>query len=346
MTLSLGTFSGNVDAMVASIQSDIDAELGSGEVTVSENANVITFTRAGIHGTDGSSFTLSFNGAATTFLSGGTTTSTVTSAISGVDIFGGTTPSTLDFTSTEGTATTTRTTASPPLTITGFAAGTYPSLTSNVVGTTFDLSTTDLNFGISMNGAIADTITLNAGVAAAVGVADNTAITTAEIRNMIQHVADNVLAPALDISVTEVGGQLTISAGTTDYSTGDSIQIADAASTGVYTLDDLGFLSTNRINIGTPDTEANNSFNIELFGDNAGGPFTVLIPSDTYSSMEDLASAIQAQINTNIGAGGVSGKVTVEAVSNQLVFSATELGAAESIALTSAAGVPLSALKF
>ena len=345
VTVTAGAFTADIDAMMASLQNDIDGVLGTNEITVSQTGGIITFTRTGIHATDGSNFSLSFNGAAETFLSdGGVTPEVYTSSVAGLELFSGTTPLTVDFSSTEGTATSTRTTATPPLNITSFVAGSLPSLTGTVVSGSFDLSTTDLNFSISMNGGTPDTIALNNANATAAGVVDPSTMSIADIATTIQYVASTVLVPALDITATESGGQITIAAGATDYSTGDSMQIADAASTSAYTLTDIGFLSANRVNIGTPDTEANNTFSIELTGTNAGGPFTVVIPTANYSSVTDLATAIQAQINTNIGAGGVADKVTVEAVSNQLVFTTSQVGSTESILLTSAAGVPLSAL--
>ena len=74
--------------------------------------------------------------------------------------------------------------------------------------------------------------------------------------------------------------------------------------------------------------QANNEFQLEVTSTTGlgGGPFTLTIPPANYASLDDLAVAIQQQIDVYIGATGLSGKVTVDAVGGQLVFTNTNVG--------------------
>ena len=65
-----------------------------------------------------------------------------------------------------------------------------------------------------------------------------------------------------------------------------------------------------------------------------------MIPPAAYASLDDLAVAIQQQIDVFIGATGLSGKVTVEAVGGQLVFTNSRVGSGEGIALTPTVAQP------
>jgi flagellar hook protein FlgE len=127
---------------------------------------------------------------------------------------------------------------------------------------------------------------------------------------------------------------------------GDFVQIADNTTTSNnYNLNNLGFLSTNRFDGGAEPVQANNQFQLEVTSTsgNAAGPFDIVIPPNSYASLDDVAVAVQQQIDVYIGAGGLNGKVTVAAVGGQLVFTNTNTGAGEGISITGTAAEPLAA---
>src|SRR5690606_19409104 len=64
------------------------------------------------------------------------------------------------------------------------------------------------------------------------------------------------------------------------------------------------------------------------------------IPPANYASLNDVAAAIQQQIDANIGANGLAGKVKVTAVGGQLVFTNTNTGQGEGIQISATAGEP------
>ena len=109
-----------------------------------------------------------------------------------------------------------------------------------------------------------------------------------------------------------------------------------------YNLNNLGFLSTNRFDGGTEPVLANNVFDLEVTSTtgNGAGPFQITIPPSNYASLEDVAVAAQQQIDVYIGAGGLNGKVSVAAVGGQLVFTNTNTGAGEGIAITPTVAEP------
>merc|ERR1712000_315362 len=124
---------------------------------------------------------------------------------------------------------------------------------------------------------------------------------------------------------------------------GDYLQIADNSVSSInYSLDNLGFLLGNRFDGGTEPVQANNEFQLEVTSTTGqgGGPFTITIPPANYASLDDLAVAIQQQIDIYIGASGIAGKVTVDAVGGQLVFTNNNVGAGEGISITPTVAEP------
>jgi flagellar hook protein FlgE len=328
----------------------INAVFGSQELTATTSGTgELLVHRAGLNGTNGTSFSMTTTGAwdGVFGANGG-----VQPGIAGAQLFVGSTPINADFRSIPGTSTTTRTTATPPLGIVASSAGAPHQLTADNAYASLDVSTAGTNvlaFSIATEGGA--TYPINLSEAAWTGAVPSGAdYANIDIDEAVAEINAQILATAGSAAAVEtvasnVSGRIQFDAGPA-AANGDFVQIADnSASSVAYNLNNLGFLSSNRIDHGTEPVLANNEFNLEVTSTsgNGGGPFQITIPPNNYASLEDVAVAVQQQIDVYIGAGGLNGKVTVAAVGSQLVFSNTNTGAGEGVAITGTAGEPLAA---
>jgi flagellar hook protein FlgE len=323
--------------VLTSIQTAINAIFGSQELTASASSTgELVISRAGINASNGSTFTttdVSFDAVFGT--NGG-----VQSGVAGTELFVGTSALTADFLSVPGTSTTTRTTSTPTLSMVASDAGEVHELTAESAYSPVDVSTANGN-------ALAFTIATEGG-ATTYGIVINEAAWTGTA-------PVDYASITTDEMVAEINAQITATAGAGNEETfavndsgnisfqaqvaaaGEYVQIADNTTTSVgYDLTDLGFSSSNRYDTGVEPVYANNEFNLEVTSTsgNGGGPYQITIPEDTYASLDDVAVAIQQQIDIYIGASGLNGKVTVAAVGGQLVFTNTNTGAGEGISVT------------
>ncbi len=229
-----------------------------------------------------------------------------------------------------GTGTTTRTTETPTLEFNDFVFGTPASLTSTitafdtVVGNfasaanggqdaeiTFDIQITDINDVTNVINIQLNETTLNNW-----GVPDLSAVTIDDLNYIIEQ----------QINISPYGFSLnTIAAAPMSLSdtsglNGGSINFVPI-SNNVYDLSSLGFATNNRSGDGIADLEANNRFNLEIVG---FGIFDILIAPATYGSVNDLAAAIQTDVEAHVG----TEILAVSAVNDLLVFTNKQLGSA------------------
>lgn len=298
---------------VQAIQTAINDSIGTEQLRVSVNgAGNIVLQRAGLNATNGTSFTVDngWNGAL------GANTGVVPGT-AGQLLFVGAGALTADFRSIPGTQTTTRTTSTPPLNIVSYNPGQQARLTGTVPPALDFSGSNTLNFRIA-TGANNYDIALNNGNV-------NAPYSGAEIEAAI----NAQLPPAAQVSASVDGaGRIQLEVVTP----GIPVQIGlNAGST--YSLDALGFLADNRIDSGSPVIQANNEFRLQVTSTtgNASAAYNIVIPPANYASLDDLAVAIQQQIDANIGANGLAGKVSVDAVGGQLVFTNTKPGSGERI---------------
>lgn len=357
----------NIQNVVTAVQQALDMEAGLNEYNVRfsaatgnpQSSNLI-IERAGVSATDGSG--LAVQAAATpgdwNTLIGDPTTAVSTAATEGSRLFVGSNPLTADFRSIPGTSTTTRTTATPPLNIVASSPGDFATLTAGSIYSSLNVSTatgTALSFSIATETGATYPINLSeASWSVATPPADFANVTLAE-------------------TIAEINAQITAASGAGNEqvlaeSSSGSIHFrvlssppvaplpnagygaASAASRGDFlqlggngvNLDRLGFASSNRFNGGVEPVLANNEFQLEVTSStgNAGGPFTLTIPPASYASLDDLAVTIQQQIDTYVGASGLAGKVSVDAVGGQLVFTNTRTGSTEGLAFSSTVAQP------
>ena len=333
-------------AVITEIQTAIDAVFGSQELTASvSTTGELVISRAGINATNGTSFTtnnVSFNAVF------GTPAAGVQAGVAGSTLFVGSAPISADFRSIPGTSTTTRTTATPPLNIVIANPGAPHQLTADNVYANLDVSTVGTNvltFNVATEGGATYPINLSEAAWVGAAPANYASVTVAEVATQINRQIDATSGgPALSQTIaTAAAGRIEFNANVPPAANGDFVQIADNTVSSVnYNLNNLGFLSTNRIDQGTEPVVANNVFDLAVTSTsgNAAGPFTITIPPSNYASLEDVAVAVQQQIDVYIGAGGLNGKVTVAAVGGQLVFTNTNTGAGEGIAVTPTGGAP------
>ncbi|UZK04109.1 flagellar hook-basal body complex protein [Venatoribacter cucullus] len=306
---------------VQAIQTAINDSIGTEQLRVSVNgAGNIVLQRAGLNATNGSGFTVDngWNGAL------GANTGVVPGT-AGQLLFVGAGALTADFRSIPGTQTTTRTTATPPLNMVAHDAGAFASLTGTVSNPVLDFSGPNtLNFRIT-TGANDYDISLSTADFVTPG-----APTATDIANAI----NAELPPGAQVSASEDGfGRIQLNVVAPGIQ-GQPVQIGlNTGST--YSLDALGFLADNRIDSGSPVIQANNEFRLQVTSTtgNASAAYNIVIPPANYASLDDLAVAIQQQIDANIGANGLAGKVRVDAVGGQLVFTNTKPGSGERIAI-------------
>jgi len=330
---------------MAIIQQSIDGQLGSQQLTASVGSSgELVIERAGYSATDGSSFSVT-NTATWDALFGAA--SAVTAGTAGSLLFVGSTALTADFTSVPGTSTTTRTTATPSLSIVASDPGAFASLTATNLYGALDISTVGGNvlaFTIATESGA--TYPINLSEAAWLGAAPGSGYASLNIADAVQQINDQITATAgagsEEVLAVNNAGLIEFQV-QTPGNRGDYLQIATNGVSSVnYSLDNLGFYSGNRFDNGIEPVAANNEFQLEVTSTTGqgGGPFTITIPPANYASLDDLAVAIQQQIDVYIGATGLSGKVTVDAVGGQLVFTNSNTGAGEGIAITPTVAEP------
>ncbi|MFT6326468.1 MAG: flagellar hook protein FlgE [Crocinitomicaceae bacterium] len=354
LTITLGaTGAQNLTNTLSALQTEIDAAFGNNEFVVTTNNQPLTeplsnptnlvIERAGYDATVGANFVASLPTGNWVGLFGDPVADTTTTAgVAGDNLFVGSTPITADFRSVSGTSTTTRTTSPPPLNMTSYTAGDHAVLSSTITnGATiigdfrtsggggtdntivFDLEVTDVN-GITFS----DTITLDATMTAV----DLQNVTAAEIQTEI---AAQVAASATLPGQVGIGGPPLTFTGST-ASNGDTIILIPGVSTN-FSLSNVGFATTSRTATGTPDIDANNQFNLQVTGPTAGDnstAYNITIPDSNYATLDDLAAAIQTEIDLRTGANGLANRVSVDAVGGQLVFTNEEVGVGYGISLT------------
>ncbi|MEC7546161.1 MAG: flagellar hook-basal body complex protein [Pseudomonadota bacterium] len=338
-----------VQEVLNDIQAALDATFGSQQLRAVEDPGTgnLIIERAGYNATNGTSFSITTTpGWDGVFGVAGA----VSAGVAGQQLFVGASPVTADFRSIPGTQTTTRTTATPPLNIVASDPGEFAVLTANNTYSALDLEDkvapavdNVLAFRVVTEGGASYPINLSE--AAWVGAAPTSyaAVSTTEIVAEINaQITATAGAGNEEVLAVNNGGRIEFQV-QAPASRGDFVQIADNPTSSVnYDLINLGFLSNNRIDGGVEPVLANNEFNLEVTSStgNAGGPFTITIPPANYANLEALAVAIQQQIDIYIGAGGLAGKVNVDAVGGQLVFTNTQVGAGEGVSLTPTVAEP------
>lgn len=330
------------------IQQSIDAVLGSQQLVASAgSSDELVLSRAGYHATDGSSFIAS-NSATMDAVFGAA--GSVNAGTGGSLLFVGAGALTADFRSIPGTSTTTRTTATPSLNIVASDPGQFAQLTASNLYGTLDISTANGNvLAFTVATESGATYPINLSEAAWQGAAPGSGFASLSVADAVAQINAQITATAGAgneevLAVNNAGFiQFQVQA---PASRGDYLQIANNSVSSVnYSLDNLGFLAGNRFDNGVQPVQANNEFQLEVTSTSGqgGGPFTITIPPANYASLDDLAVAIQQQIDIYIGATGLSGKVSVDAVGGQLVFTNTNVGSGEGISITPTVAEPQAA---
>ncbi len=333
--------------VITAIQQAFDTTLGSQQLTASVGgAGQLVIERAGYAATDGSSYTVT-NTATWDALFGAA--GTVTAGTQGSRLFVGSTALTADFTSVPGTSTTTRTTATPTLNIVASDPGAYADLTASNLYGALDISTGTGNvlaFTIATETGATYPINLSEAAWQSLPNPPASGFASLDITDLVNEINTQITATAGPgneevLAVNNAGlVEFQVQAPATQ---GDYVQIADNTVSSInYSLDNLGFLQGNRFDGGIEPVQANNEFQLEVTSTtgSGGGPFTITIPPANYASLDDLAVAIQQQIDIYIGASGIADKVSVEAVGGQLVFTNTNVGSGEGIAITPTVAEP------
>lgn len=337
---------------LSSIQQDIDDALGDDEITAEVGTNgELVLRLAGYQGTDGSTFSVA-NTANWDAIFGAA--GAVNAGSEGDLLFVGSNPILADFRSFEGTQTSSRTQSTPPLEIVESDPGEMAVLTADSAYSNLNLSTAGGNvLAFSVASEAGDTYDIELSEASWVGGAP------ADYANV-----------DVDEAVDEINAQITNAAGAGNEQVvafnsggviefrsqapaveGDYIQIGDNNADSVnFDLTDLGFAEDNDFAAGVEPVEANNEFQLEVTSTtgNGGGPFTITIPPNDYSSLESLASAIQEEIDQHIGASGIADKVSVSVAGSQIVFVNSNVGSGEGVSITGTTAEPqaVSALGF
>ena len=338
-----------VQEVLNDIQSALDATFGSQQLRAVEDPSTgnLIIERAGFNATNGTSFSITTTpGWDGVFGVAGA----VSAGVAGQQLFVGASPVTADFRSIPGTQTTTRTTATPPLNIVSSDPGQFAVLTANNTYSALDLEDkvapavdNVLAFRIATESSALYPINLSEAAWVGAAPVSYANVTTTEVVAEINaQITATAGAGNEEVLAVNNGGRIEFQV-QAPGARGDFVQIADNSVSSVnYDLINLGFLSNNRIDAGVEPVLANNEFNLEVTSTsgNAGGPFTITIPPANYANLEALAVAIQQQIDIYIGAGGLAGKVNVDAVGGQLVFTNTQVGAGEGVSLTPTVAEP------
>lgn len=327
--------------VVNDVQTSINAALGTQRISVNRNSsNELVLTRAGYQSTNGSNFSVTPSAGWTARFGA----DTVTGGSAGTPLFVGSNPQTIDFRSMPGSQTTTRTTATPPLNIVNSSAGAFASLTSGIYSPVDLTGGNNIPFTITVGGGDTYNINLDLGAWLSGGPVTPTAVTRDEILNEINAQIANSPAPNNNSQVR------VDPSGTSSFQLivqppamqGNHLQVTPVAGSSLNSLSNLGFPVGNRANSGVQPVQANNVFDLSVTSatGNAAGPVTITIPPANYARLEDVALAIQQQIDMSVGAAGLAGKVNVAAVGGQLVFTNTRAGQGEGISIAPSAGEP------
>lgn len=351
------------------IQAEVDTVFGNNEFNITTNESPLAtplvsptylqIERSGYDATVGTGFSLSAADAGFIAAFGDPATdTTLTTGVAGSQLFVGSNPLTADFRSIPGTSTTTRTTSTPPLAMTGFVAGDHALLTSAITngGQTigdfdtiangsfdnsiiFDLEVTDVNGTTTSQTITLDAAQFGDGVEqAAIGSPAVQTVTMEQIRAEIAgQIAGGALAGLVNVSA---GHPMTLTANTADN--GDTLILVPNSSSNNYDLSTMGFAPSNRSSTGVADINANNEFRMQVTGPTVAddsSAYNIVIPTNTYATLDDLAAAIQTEIDLRTGANGLAGRVTVEAVGGQLVFTNTEVGAGYGVQFSASTGL-------
>ena len=322
--------------VLSAIQLELDTAFGINEFEATTDpvdyANALPGTvsfsleRVGFDATAGIGFGISSPTGDWTNVIGTLASATVTTAAAGANLFVGSNPLTADLRSIPGTPTTTRTVATPPLSMTDFIAGGAAVLTGTASGP-FDLSGANtITVQVQVTDNLGTTSTTNV-------VLDNTTGGTAAATTLAEVEAAFTAALGADVVATQPPLTFT---GTGGNENGGTIALVPTVETGI-TLSTLGFSSSNRLNIGTADITPNNIFNIQVTGPTTAddsAAWNITVPANSYATLDDLAAAVQTEIDLLIGATGIAGRVQVEGVGGQLLFTNTEVGAGYATVLT------------
>lgn len=355
VTINLpGTIATPATATMANIVTEINTQLGAlaapfSSMTASTANNRLVFTGPVALGMGlGDTFTLAATtgtmetlGFVSTNLTGGTG-STATAGADDVLLFVGNNPIYADFRSVAGTSTTRRTISTPPLGITELVPGTNAVLTGSGI-TTVTLGAggalPNFNFNIEYVNSVGNLSTLNIVLNDTTTAGGVPLGTTPTLANVQLAISDQITAGAFgtNVQISNPTGNALVFTGQ-DTNNGDRVTLVEQ--TGSTALDLLGFVNSNRVASGTADIKANNTFRLDVLesGVSIAGA-NILIPTANYTSLDNLAAAIQDEISRLVGAGGLSDKVSVSAVGGQLVFSNTAIGSDYDISLTAATPV-------
>ncbi|MFY9180458.1 MAG: flagellar hook-basal body complex protein [Venatoribacter sp.] len=342
----------SVQDVLNDVQSAINDALDTQQLRAYANTTgELVLQRAGYNATNGSGFTLANTGSWDAVFGANTG---VTGAVAGTPLFVGSNPISADFRNIPGTQTTTRTTATPPLNMVTHSTGSYSALVSSTLYGSLNLSAASGNaLAFTIGTESGQTYSVNLQQAAWQGAAPGDFSNV----NLSETVGEINAQLAVQAAPGTPQVQAVANAGRVEFHVvspgvrGDYLQLApNVASSANYSLDTFGFLSDNRFNAGAKPIAANNEFQIRVNSNTGHGStiHTITIPPKNYASLDDLAIAIQQQIDLYIGSTGLSGKVSVEATGGQLVFSNLYTGSGESIDFLPSAGAPtaLSALGF
>jgi flagellar hook protein FlgE len=346
----------NLTNTLNAMQTELDAAFGNNEFVVTTNSQPLTdpltsptnlvIERAGFDASTGIGFsaTLPTSNFATLFGDPAADT-TFTAGVAGNNLFVGSNPITADFRSIIGTSTTTRTTSTPPLNMTSFVAGTHASLAStSTAGATnvgdfsganaivFDMEMTDVT-----GNTTTQTITLNnATFTDATGPDLTATVASITMENVRAEIAAQVTAGALNGLVDVSAGHPLTFTGNIGNTAGETVILIPGASSGLD-LNNIGFAVANRSSTGIPDIDANNQFNLQVTGPvtaDDSTAYNITIPTSSYATLDDLAAAMQTEIDLRTGANGLAGRVNVDAVGGQLVFTNTQVGVGYGVSLT------------
>lgn len=338
-----------ISNLIADVQSQLDTAFGPNEFEVTTSPDPVpnplvgplpmVIQRSGYDSTVGTGFAITASSADWNALMGDPTAAGVSfsAGIAGSNLFVGSNPIVADFRSIPGTSTTTRTVATPPLTITDTTLGGPGLLTSTVTpgasivgdfglaeSIVFDVEVTDSNGTTNST-----TITLDGAAFAGLPVANINAVTIDEVRQVI----NAQVGPEFNVS-----GAIPLTI-TTDATQGNGATVTLVPlSNNTYDLSTIGFApGVGRSNTGAPDELANNEFRLQVTGPTASdssNAYDIIITPNTYATLDDLAAEIQDRVDEWTGANGLQGRVTVSSVGGQLVFTNTDVGSGYGIAIT------------
>lgn len=321
---------GTAQDVLNNVQTALNAVLGTQQLVARAGTNgELVLQRAGYQSTTGASFTIDAGWNAD-FGNGA-----VTGGSMGSPLFIGSNPQTVDFRSLPGSQTTTRTTATPPLNIVTSSPGSFASLTGSSIYSNLAFTGTE---------TIAFSIGVGSGTAYNIGLNTGNLPNPATINDVVTEINNQITAAAgagnEEVLATNVAGRIVLTV-QGPAAPGDYVQVVPGASV-THSIDNLGFPVGNRANSGVQPVQANNVFDLSVTSatGNAAGPVTITIPPANYARLEDVALAIQQQIDMSVGAAGLAGKVNVAAVGGQLVFTNTRAGQGEGISIAPSAGEP------